>query len=981
MSVTYVKPQVLVFQEFSIVPNEVTDPLRAHISGPNALLHRYDEDDEKILINVGPYDKDDDAVYPWPERQAGSLVDEASVRLMIEDALLLYHEDLIGDASEGRGLVQPVSTRKNWIRSSALSYKANGTQWPRSGLFLDRDVQVGDVAYVRGVTGVGSACDEHDLWTTVTGFAADTVAATVFPATVDDNNQLSTAAVVTSDQIDGVVNCVGLTNSNADYDGLEDGYVNERYEVEVIRSSIAGCQAARLRIVSDSGTDNVDEVDPGDFGDWVEIGTRGLEVQFNTTTGDCSLSASSESVESDQFVVGQKWEIDATQAFERGCLEVVDDSYAGPDIDTYVVEVTKGGLWADLPEVTVTTVKGLDSSGPTTVTSDSVAFPVGAWGLTAQFVDCQGSSVQSIDSASSVSLGDGSLAGLRTGDKFYVSVVSGANGPIRTLTLQDDLPIAIQSATDLDLRLFIPKTIEVTEARLSSPPLVNYEIESTQLAVKAGITAYDADWTDSGVEQPMTVWDGRLASTTDPNSWGIQYIEYREWLSDLADEVNFIDDVADIDEIPGQLDELNLLKWGVYRALQNSNGTKVAYTAVADPDDLDSWQDVLERVDGRDDLYNFVPLTYTREVHNLFQAHVTSESSAESGNWKAMFVNAKTPATKMVVGKSDADTQALTPTSIDGEVVLATLEDNPDATAIQYTLLSVPDSNAGFITYGVEAGDVVRFLYTIDAFGNQSYSEFIVDTVLSQSSLLLLSGHSSPISVAQKIEIWHTQEKGELVEAIVDIAQSFADRRVCVVWPDIVGTGGNAQDGYFLCCALAGLASGVVPQQGLTNVEIAGFDDLSSRTRDYFSDSQLDELAAGGVWIGTEDRDGTPHTRHALTTNMLDLNRKEEMVRRNVDSMSYLFLRRLRPYIGRSNATPTMLRALEYHVNQTIKFLKSNGVTTELGAQLVSGSIRLDPETEAPMIYIHPLAADRVVIIVDLVVPYPLNNIELHLVV
>jgi hypothetical protein len=946
------------------------------------MLHRYDDDEEKVLINVGPYDKDDDVVYPWPDRQAGSIVDEASVRLIIEDALLLYYEDLIGDESGGRGLVQPVAGRKNWLRSTAVSYKANGTQWPRSGLLNDRDVAVGDVAYVRGVSGVGSSCDEHDLWTYVEGFAADEVDATIFSPTVDDNNQVSTEAAATSAQTDGVINCVTLSSIDNSYDGLDDGFVSEKYTIRVIRSSVSGCQAARLRITSDSGTDNVAEIDPGDFGTWVEIGTRGLEVQFTTTTGTCSESASSESVESDEFVVGQEWEVDVTQAFERGCIETVDDTYTGQDNDTYIIEVTKGGTWNNLPEVTVTTVKGLDSSGPTIISGVSVAFPVGSWGLTAKFVDCFGSdSIQaSSEGEASLGGGDSDLAGLRAGDKFYITVVSGSNGPIRTLILRDDLPVEIQESSDLDLRLFIPKTIEVTEDRLSNPPLVNYEIESTQLVVKAGITAYDATWTSAGVELPMPVWDGRLASTTEINSWGIQYIEFREWLADLTDEVNFIDDIADIDEIPGQLDELNPLKWGVYRALQNSNGTRVAFTAVLEPDDLDSWVNVLERVDGRDDLYNFVPLTYDREVQGLFQAHVDAESSPEAGNWKAMFTNLRVDANTMLVGKSDADAQSLSPTSVDGEVVLATLEDNPDATDIQYTLLSVPANNSGFITYGVGPGDIVRYLYTIDAFGATAYQEFIVDTVLSETSLLLLTGNSEPISVAQKIEIWHTQEKNELVDAIKDQAQSFANRRVCAVWPDIVGTGGNAQEGVFLSCALAGLASGVQPHQGLTNVEISGFDDLASRTRDFFSDSQLDDLASGGVWIGTEDSDGTPHTRHALTTDTLDLNRKEEMIRRNVDSMSYLFLRRLRPFIGRTNATPSMLKKLRYEVNQVIKFLKTNGYTAELGSQLIDGSIRVDADGNE-LLTIHPLAADRVVIVLDLVVPAPLNNIELHLVI
>ena len=207
-----------------------------------------------------------------------------------------------------------------------------------------------------------------------------------------------------------------------------------------------------------------------------------------------------------------------------------------------------------------------------------------------------------------------------------------------------------------------------------------------------------------------------------------------------------------------------------------------------------------------------------------------------------------------------------------------------------------------------------------------------------------------------------------------------ADRRVVATWPDVVGTAGNAQDGMFLAAALAGLASGVVPHQGLTNVEITGFDDLASRTKDFFTSTQLDQLAAGGVWVATEDRDGTPHTRHGLTTSTIDLSRKEEMIRRNLDSISYLFTNRLRGLIGRANATPAMVRRVRYEVTQIIKFLKRNDYTEYLGPQLIDATIALDNDGQE-ILRIHPLAADRIEVVLNLVMPAPLNNLELHLVV
>jgi len=974
---SYVKPQVQVFQEFSLASSEVVDPLRAHISGANAMLHRYSEAAEKANIDVGAYDRLTDQNYPWPDRTAGSLVDPDSIKVWIENALLMYFEDVIGDGSGGRGVNTPVAGYKNRVTSSTISYQSNGTSYPRSALLNDRDAQVGDVAYIRGVAGEEDECTEKELWTYIDGFVAEEGTATIFGATNDTNNQGSKTAASSVSQTAGPINCIAAAVGGS-YNGLADGYVSETYTITVTKSAVSGCNAARLRVVSDSGTDNADDVTPADLGSPTTIGTRGLTVTFSDVAGTCSDSASSAGIEDGELTVGQEWTVEVTQAFERACIEE-GSTYTGDFDDTYVIEVTKGGLWAELPEVSVTTAKGLDTSGPTVITAANVSFPVGSNGLTAQFKDC-GNLSSSSSATFSFGMGDDTLAGLRKGDKFHISVVSGSNGPVRTLILRDDLPTDLQDATDLDVRLFIPKTIEVTENRLSSPPNVNYEVETTQLITKAGITAYDATWTKSGVEQAMPVWDGVSGTASSSTEFGVVYIEYAEWLTALTGAIGFIDDIADIDQIPGQLDEGNPLKWGVYRALQNANGTKVGYTAVADPTSLDSWQDVLEQLSGRDDVYNFVPLTYDTEVQNLFHAQVTAESSAEAGNWKAMFVNLQTPSVRMVVGKSDADTQALTPTSVDGETVLATLDDDPQSSGTQYTRLSVPANNAGFVTHGVQAGDVVRYLFSIDAFGDATYSEFVVDRVLSESSLLLQAGNTAPVSVPQMVEIYHTQTKDEMVTDIVDKAQAFADRRVVAVWPDIVGTAGNSQEGYFLGAALAGLVSGVVPHQGLTNVEISGFDDLASRTKELFTASQLDNLAEGGVWIATEDRDGTPHTRHALTTSTTDLNSQEEMIRRNVDSISYVFLRRLEPFIGRANATETMLRKLRYEVRQVIKFLTSNGYTDELGPQLISGEIALDSEGQ-PIVRIHPLAADRVEIVLNLTVPAPLNFLELHLVI
>jgi len=934
---SYVKPQVLVFQEFKIVPTEITEPLRAHIAGPHAVLHRHSNVDEKPYTFVGEYDRLNDTTYAWPQRNPGSRVDDMYTKVYIDNALLLYYDTAVDATPYSCGSLHVYSPNdrpeNNIIRSHNLAFKSNGAAYPRSSVFADRDVQLGDVVHVTYVA--PNTCTVTELWSTVAGFGSDNVKSRIEPAQADGHNQPAVgSAVHTVTKLAGLDSEVPTITVGALYDGIESGHVTEEYTVEVVRSSVAGCDAARLRVVSASGTDDVAEVTPN--GNSADIGTRNLAITFSDAA---------------KLKVGQKWQIVVAQVFVAGVAVAgaasytTDEgspdllgAYAGEKNDIYIVECTKGGLYVDLPEVTVYTAKGLDFSGPTEITAKDTSFAIGTNGVKVKFTN------------------DG---GLRKGDKWYITVVSSKAGQVHEIRLRDDLPPTMRGRNcNLEMKMFIKDDIQVSKNRIGFAPMTNYSVEDTQITLAEGAVAYHPEWTDSGVEQPLSVYGGKV------------YVEYREWLSTLTDTVESISDVANLDQIAGQLDPDNPLKWGVYKALSNSNGTVVKYTAVANPEDLDSWVQVLERIKGRDDMYNLVPLTFDRRVQNLWAAHIGGESNEIENNWKAGFFSLKAHPVAQVVG-TGVTIGGVLANVVEGDV-LATLNDDTTETGLQYTKLQVTTGNGYFVTNNVRPGDLVRYNFTVDTFGDAQYEEYVVDKVLSESTLLLYTGGDVASTVPQRVEIYHNRNRNEVVEDIVQQAGSLSNRRVCAVWPDQVGEAGTVQPGYYLSAALAGLVSGVVPHQPLTNVEVAGFDDYS-RSYKYFNETQLNRLAEAGTWIVTEDKDGTPFTRHGLTTDNLDLNRREEMIRRNVDSMSYLFLRRLRPFIGRTNAQDGMVRRLRYEIKTLILFLSTNGFTDELGSQLISGTIRT--------LQIHPLLKDRIEIVLDLVVPAPLNNIELHLVV
>ena len=833
--------------------------------------------------------------------------------------MLQYFEDMMG-AGIGQ-LIKPVSGTKISIDGSG-GFKANGTAYPRITALGDRDVQLGDRVYIRGV---GSDSKNYELDTYVTGIEGDLVNAVVTQARGDTANGGPSTALATVTQNTVTPNTIHLSADNAGYSAMADGVLHEVYTITVIESSGGGdLTTAKLRITTSSGLDNVLSIAPAAAGDPFTVGHRGLSLTFDRTppTG------------TDDLLAGQVFHVTVDDAYVKITADKGNSVYRGARSTTYVIDIVRGGFFND-PEVAtqplyrVTTVHGTDSSAAAPLYDPTVPYLVGTQGVEIKFGDAATS--------------------IRTGDRFYIDVAAAGAGRMSTLVLANNLPPLLLTPTpalDLTLILGVERDIMVDEVVGS---VANWEQSETQLVINAGIEAYDEEFTSGGEPRAMPVTGGSV------------YVEYRAWLSDLTSTVGTISDVGDLDTaISGPLSPDNPLKWGVYKALSNSNGSEVKYTAVADPTDLDSWVKVLALLVGRDDVYNLVPLTFDREVLNLYAAHASDESSPEQARWRCLFGSIQAKSQKAVV--SDAS-------STDEQVVLALISQNIDN---QFTLLTVPNGNSGFLDNQVRPSDVVRTNYGIDTSGSEIFDEFVIDEVINEDSLLLMSGPVAAITTAQKIEVWRHLSRDEIATDLAQQAGSFSSRRVKMVWPDTVGSGGVLMEGYYLAAALAGLRSGVVPHQGLTNVQVLGFDDLS-RTTDFLGGAQLNTMAAAGTWIVTQAPDGTVYNRHALTTDNTDVNSSEEMITSNLDSISYLFSSRLAPYIGRMNVTPSALLVLGTEIDSTIDFLKSNGYVARLGGQLIDGTIiSLQP---------HLLLKDRVVCVLDVTLPYPMNNLELHLVV
>ena len=219
--------------------------------------------------------------------------------------------------------------------------------------------------------------------------------------------------------------------------------------------------------------------------------------------------------------------------------------------------------------------------------------------------------------------------------------------------------------------------------------------------------------------------------------------------------------------------------------------------------------------------------------------------------------------------------------------------------------------------------------------------------------------------------LFRSLDSGSTANYVGDKAGSFYSRRVYNVWPDQVEEGDQVYPGYILAAALAGLKSGVLPHQGLTNLEVVGFDSML-RTTKFLSTLDMNTMASQGVLIVTQNPAGKIYTRHQVSTDTLDINMRELTVTTNVDSISYVALQLMEPYIGISNVTPGILRQLSVEFAKLYATFQQESIA-RLGPQLLGLTIsRLE---------VHPILKDRIVAVLNITIPYPLNNIEVHLVV
>lgn len=732
----------------------------------------------------------------------------------------------------------------------------------------------------------------EELKSFIAGLAHDIDAATVGSVNVVTDYDQSESGTVTDVTLADGSAAYSFSADASGYDGLQNGVLNETYQC-VVTSTDGTLANTIVNVTSASGTDDESGRALVDGGA-TTIGGNGAKITVTETTSG--------------FTVGDSFKVNIKQAY----TEVAPTSsgvYTGSNDTRYIIKITTGGVvGTDSPAFTVTTSDGTDSLPAQTI-SAAGPYALGSHGTIVTFTD---------------------TAPLLKGAEYYVDVTAEQAGAYKIIIIADKLATA-STTTALSVEFNLKADIELEPAQFSA--------NDTRITVAADATDRNSIL---GTDTTMDIMEADL------------YVDYRELLTEFNEVFTGVLTPEEALTVCGPAVNANPLGLMVSKATENSGGTMVYFTTVAEDTD-DAYVDAIAFLSTSDLPYGLVAYSNSDAVREALKAQAMSLSTPEMGQWRGYYWAIDEPLVKAVSDKLDNGSDILCTVGIDGDG--------------DFTKVSA--DGAKFLSDGVAAGDTFRINYATSPEGKVTYDEYQIDSVDSEVDLTLLTGLPSAISVGHKMEVWHTTTRTELITDVKAVAAESDYRRGVLVWSEPLSDGQNENISVsVMAAAIAGLRSGVAPHQPLTNVSVSGF-----KMGSYWSlrRAEMDDMASGGVWIVTQTLEGAVYNRHQVTTDMSDINHREQTITTNFDHISRDVRDAMSPYYGRGNVSDTMLDLIYHAFVNVTTMIMARPYPDTIGAQLFSMDIS--------ELKVDPVLRDHIILKGHPVMPYPLNNEDIYLIV
>lgn len=446
-----------------------------------------------------------------------------------------------------------------------------------------------------------------------------------------------------------------------------------------------------------------------------------------------------------------------------------------------------------------------------------------------------------------------------------------------------------------------------------------------------------------------------------------------------------IDNQTQLESALSPIDTRNPLALGLFFALVNAPGVQITGLGV-DSVSADSpfgtaeaFTRAAEFLEAYE-VYAIAPLSHDQTVGQIFNTHVSFMSEpAQKGERIALF-NSEQPSTAvdtLVTSGADGNSVGSTGLLFDTGVpnlsaLLMNKGVNPIGTIAvgSGVFLDIASDSKNYSISAVN-GSVVTIRTTFAAGTNDD--SFYSTTALNAPPLLsqlIAETFAIRIRGAALVTVDGSVDKQKVAETYAAIGQSYGNRRFWHTAPDSCAAtvGGIEQviNGFYMNAGIVGMIGQQPPQQSFTNFPMSGYTRVIGSSN-YFSERQMNIMAAGGTYIVVQDAQNAPLiSRMALTTDLTSVETRTDSITKVVDFVAKFLRRGLKNFIGRFNITQAFLDQLGTVIGGLGGFLVEVGVLVGFNLN------NIIQDEDSP---------DTVLVDVLVDPPYPCNYIRITLVI
>jgi hypothetical protein len=462
----------------------------------------------------------------------------------------------------------------------------------------------------------------------------------------------------------------------------------------------------------------------------------------------------------------------------------------------------------------------------------------------------------------------------------------------------------------------------------------------------------------------------------------LSYSAVRQDVSPIAENPGLLkyNDTTTLTDDLAPLSTANPLALGLYFALLNSPGVQVtglgvdAISANAPNGTVEAYTRAAEFLEAQE-VYAIAPMTHDATVGQIFNTHVSVMSEAGNKGERICLFNPSKPTSKLdtlvasgVEGNSTQSTNQFD-TGIQnlGALLLGQgLDPTSPLTVDDGLYLAVASSDSKYSVLSV-SGSILTVKVSAFASGENDDDYYATENL---STELIEEAFALRVRGAALVTVGGLPDKDNIADTYAGMAATYLHRRFWHVVPDTCAATINGLEqsieGFYMCAAVAGMIGQQPPQQSFTNFPVTGFTRVIG-SNDFFTEKQLNRMAAGGNYIIVQDTAGAPLiARMALTTDLTSIETRTDSITKVVDYCAKFLRRGLKNFIGRFNITQGFLDSLGHVIQGLLGFLSDTGV-------LIGSHLNNIVQDES--------APDTVLVDITLDVPFPCNYIRLTLVV